>query len=159
MKKLFMAAAISAAFIASPAAAQMYLGAGVGDAKTDDHNTSWKLYGGYQFNPTWGLELGYTDLQQYRGADIESWSASGTGTIPLNERWSLLGKAGVAENRPKALGAGNNTTLLLGVGVGYSLNKNIGLRLEYENIGKLSENAPGGDTTGKIWNLSLKYSL
>ena len=72
---------------------------------------------------------------------------------------SLLGKAGVAENRPKALGAGNNTALLLGVGVGYSLNKNIGLRLEYENIGKLSENAPGGDTTGKIWSLGLKYSL
>lgn len=159
MKKLFVAAAICAAFVAGPAAAQMYLGAGVGDAKTDDHNMSWKLYGGYQFNPTWGLELGYTDLHQYRGADIESWSLSGTGTMPINERWSLLGKVGATKNRPKAFGAGNHTDLLLGVGVEYVLTKNVGVRLEYEDFGKLSKNAPGGDTTGKNWGLSLKYKF
>lgn len=157
MKKLFMAAAICSAFIAGPVAAQLYLGAGVGDGKTDSHHNSWKLYGGYQLTPTWGLELGYIDLGTYRNADIESWSLSGTGTMPLNDRWSLLGKVGATENRPQAIGAGKHTGLLLGVGVGYSISKNVGMRLEYEDLGKLSKNAPGGDTTGKNWALSAKY--
>lgn len=157
MKKILMAAAVAAAFAALPASAQLYLGGGVGEAKTDTRETSWKLYGGYQFNPTWGLELGYTDLGKYRGADIESYSLAVTGTIPLNERWSLLGKLGAAENRPDAAGSSNNTDLLAGVGVGYSLNKNVGVRLEYENFGKLSD--AGGSSKGRNLGLSLKYGF
>jgi OOP family OmpA-OmpF porin len=155
MKKILMALAVSAAFAASPASAQLYLGGGVGEAKTDTRETSWKIYGGYQFTPTWGLELGYNDLGKYRGADIESYSVAGTGTIPLNERWSLIGKLGATENRPDA--GGNHTDVLLGVGVGYSLSKNVGVRLEYEDFGKLSD--AGGSSKGKNVGLSLKYTF
>src|SRR3989304_10143115 len=119
MKKLLMAAAFSAALVAGPASAQMYLGAGVGASKTDTSENSWTLYGGFQFNPTWGLELGYTDLGSYRGSDIESWSLAGPGTLPLGARWSLLGKLGAAANRPNFAGASNHTGLLVGVGGGY----------------------------------------
>lgn len=157
MKKILIASMISAAFAAFPASAQLYLGAGAGEAKTDSHETSWKLYGGYQITPTWGIELGYNDLGKYRGADIESWSLAGTGTIPLNERWSLLGKLGATDNRPDAPGTGNHTAVLLGVGVGYSLSKNVGLRLEYEDFGKLSD--AGGSSRGRNVGLSLKYGF
>lgn len=157
MKKIFVAVAVSAAFVAFPASAQLYLGGGLGEAKTDTRETSWKLYGGYQFTPTWGLELGYNDLGKYRGADIESYSLAGTGTIPLNERWSLLGKLGAAENRPDAPGAGNHTDVLLGVGVGYSLSRNVGVRLEYEDFGKLSD--ASGSSRGRNLGLSLKYGF
>lgn len=155
MKKIFMAAAVIAAFAAFPASAQLYLGGGVGEAKTDTRETSWKLYGGYQFTPTWGLELGYNDLGKYRGADVESYTVAGTGTVPLNERWSLIGKVGAAENRPDV--GGKRTALLLGVGVGYTLSKNVGMRLEYEDFGKLAD--AGGSPRGKNVGLSLKYSF
>lgn len=157
MKKILIVAAVAAAFTALPASAQLYLGGGLGESKTDTRETSYKLYGGYQFNPIWGLELGYTDLGKYRGADIESYSLAVTGTMPLNQQWSLLGKLGAAENRPDAAASGNNTDVLIGVGVGYSFNKNVGMRLEYEDFGKLSD--AGGSSRGKNVGLSLKYNF
>ena len=157
MKKIFMAATVAAAFAAFPASAQLYLGAGVGEAKTDTRETSFKLYGGYQITPMWGVELGYNDLGKYRRADIESYTLAGTGTFPLNERWSLMGKLGAAENRPDAAGTGNHTAVLVGVGVGYSLSKNVGLRLEYEHFGKLAD--AGNSPKGKNVALSLKYGF
>lgn len=157
MKKLLMAAAVAAALVAGQASAQMYLGAGAGSSKTDNREDSWKLYGGYQFNPTWGAELGYNDLGRYRGADVESWTLAGTGTMPLNERWSLLGKLGVAMNRPQSAGLSDRTDLLMGLGVGYTLSRNVGLRLEYEDFGKLAKNGIGSDSRGNNVSLSLKY--
>jgi len=159
MKKLLLAAAFSAAIVAGPASAQMYLGAGVGASKTDTDENSWKLYGGFQFSPTWGLELGYTDLGRYRGSDIESWSLAGTGTLPLGARWSLLGKLGAAANRPNFAGASNHTGLLVGVGVGYSMTRNLGFRLEYEDFGKLSNVGTGNNSRGSNLGLGLKYAF
>jgi OOP family OmpA-OmpF porin len=159
MKKLLIAAACSAALIAGPAAAEMYLGAGVGAAKTDSHENSWKVFAGYQFNPSWAGELAYTDLRHYRGADIESWSLAAVGTQPLNENWDLLGKLGVASNRPHFPGARKHNDALLGVGLGYKLSKTMGLRLEYEDYGKLSDAGAGKDSRGSNLVLSLKSSF
>lgn len=157
MKMLFTAAIFAAALVAGQASAQMYLGAGAGSAKTDNREDSWKLYGGYQFNPTWGAEFGYNDLGQYGGADVEAWTLAGTGTMPLNQQWSLLGKLGVASNRPQYAGAGDRTDLYVGLGVGYSLSRNLGLRLEYEDFGKLSKNGLGPNSRGNNTSLSMKY--
>lgn len=159
MKTLLMAAAFSAALVAGPASAQMYFGAGGGEARTNSSETSWKAYGGYQFTPTWGAEVGYNDLGRYNGANIESWTLAGTGKLPLGERWSLLGKLGAAANRPEFAGAANRTDLLFGVGVGYSLNKNLGLRLEYEDFGSLSKVGNPSNSRGTNLGLSLNYSL
>lgn len=159
MKKALMAAALTTFLVAGPASAQMYLGAGVGSAKTDTRQTSWKLYGGYQFSPVWGMELGYTDLGKYRGADARSWSLAGTGTMALNENWSVLGKLGAASNRSDFPGAGNHTALLAGVGVGLKLTKEVGLRLEYEDFGKLSDVAGGNNVRGRNLGLSVKYAF
>ncbi len=158
MKKILMAAAVAATFIALPVAAQMYVGAGLGSAKNDSREDSWKLYAGYQFNPTWGIEAGYTDLGKYRGADVESWSLAGTGTMPLSERWSLIGKLGASANRPEFAGSSDHTDVLVGLGVGYSFTRNVGLRLEYEDLGKLSD-AGGGSSRGKNLTLSMKYGF
>lgn len=158
MKKILIAAAIATAFVALPASAQLYVGAGVGSSKNDNREDSWKLYGGYQFNPTWGVEAAYTDLGKYRGADVESWSIAGTGTMPLNERWSLIGKLGASANRPEFAGSSDHTDVLVGLGVGYSFSKNVGMRLEYEDMGKLSD-AGGGSSRGQNVSLSLKYGF
>jgi len=159
MKKLLMAGALSIAFIAGPASAEMYVGVGAGATKTDNNENSWKLYTGIQFTPTWGLELGYTGLGSYRGADIESWTLAGTGTMPMGDGWSLLGKLGAASNRPDFSGASNHTDWLVGIGVGYSMTKNLGLRLEYEDFGKLSDVSTGDNSRGRNLGLSLKYAF
>ena len=95
MKKLLMAAALCTAFAAGPAAARMYVGGGIGASRTDTTEKSWKLYSGFQFSPTWGMELAYNDLGRYRNADIK-----------------------------------------------------IGLRLEYEDFGRLSKSPTGADSRG-----------
>lgn len=159
MKRLLTAAALCAGFASAPASAQIYLGLGAGAARTDSHETSWKLYGGYQFSPVWGVELGYNDLGRYRGADIESWTLAGTGTLALNPSWSLLGKLGVAANRARFAGASHEQDLLVGVGLGYSFNKNLGLRLEYEDFGRLSDVGGGNNSRGNNLGLSVKYSF
>jgi OOP family OmpA-OmpF porin len=159
MKKLLMAGALSAAFVAAPALAQTYIGGGIGKSDTDTQENSWKVYGGYQFTPTWGLELGYTDLGNYRGAEVESWSLAGTATLPLNQNWSLLGKLGFARNNAETPSASQKSSTLAGVGVGYALNQNLGLRLEYEDYGKLADTGIGTDDKGSNVVLSVKYSF
>lgn len=109
MNKLLIAAAFSGILLAGPAAAQGYIGGGVGASNTDNTETSWKLYGGYQFNPTWGVEVAYTDLGRYKNGDIESWSLAGTGTMPLDAKWSLFGKLGAASNRPSFNGGSRHS--------------------------------------------------
>lgn len=159
MKKLLMAGALSAAFIAAPAAAELYVGGGVGKSDTDSSENSWKVYGGYQFTPTWGAELGYTDLGKYRGAEVESWSLAGTATLPLADRWSLFGKLGFARNNAEFMGAEQKSSTLAGVGIGYSLNQNLGLRVEYEDYGKLANTGVGTNDKGSNLGVSLKYSF
>ncbi len=159
MKKRLIAAALSAIFIAGPAAAQMYVGGGVGASKTDTNETSWKLYGGYQFTPNWGAELSYNDLGRYRNANIESWTVAGTGTLPMGPSWSLFGKLGLAMNRTRFAGTTNKKDLLVGVGVGYAFTKNVGMRLEYEDYGRLADVAGINNTRGSNVSLSVKYSF
>jgi len=159
MKKLLIAAAVSALLAAGPAAAQLYVGAGVGMAKTDSNETSTKIYGGFHFNPTWGVEVALTDLDRYRGSDIEAWSIAGTARMPIADRWSLMGKLGATSNRPKFSGGSNHSDLLLGVGVGYSVTKNVGVRLEYEDFGKLSNSSVGNNSNGSNLGLSVNYTF
>lgn len=159
MKKILVAAALSATFLAAPAAAQMYIGGGVGASKTDTSETSWKLYGGYQFSPNWGAELAYNDLGRYRNANIESWTLAGTGTIPFNAQWSLIGKLGVAANRTRFAGTTNYKDLLVGIGVGYSFSNKVGLRLEYEDFGRLSDQGGGNNSRGSNIGLSVRYGF
>jgi OOP family OmpA-OmpF porin len=206
MKKILMAAAIAGAFVAAPASAQWYVGAGVGAGRaklgsasassgavtvttqgTDDHDTSAKVYGGYQFTPNWGLEVQYAWLGKYdfnissnvpgvtgRGNyKAESWGVAATGTLPLSNNFYLMGKLGAAFNKVDGgnfcasgpggtacgnLGSDRKTDLLAGVGVGYNFNPKLGVRVEYENFGKMSKDN-GGNIKGENWAVSLKYSF
>jgi OmpA-OmpF porin, OOP family len=205
MKKILMAVAVAGAFVAAPASAQWYAGVGVGSAKTsmgtnsfgvgatnfsftqrDSRDTSWKLYGGYQFTANWGAELQYVDLGRYgyrltsganestSGGKADSWGLAGTGTLPLGSGFSLMGKLGIARNSLSVgstsvtntgvtgtvSGSSTSTALLAGVGLGYNFNRNVGIRAEYENFGKMGQfNNGGGSVRGDNWAISLKYSF
>ena len=158
MKKSLVAAAFSA-LLAGPVAAQAYVGVGVGESNTDSSNASWKVYGGYQFDPVWGVELAYNNLDRNGGADIENLTLAGTGTLALDPNWSLLGKVGVAVNHVNDSGFGSHSDLMLGAGIAYSISKNLGLRLEYEDFGKLGANNNSGNSNAHNLALSLKYGF
>ena len=79
--------------------------------------------------------------------------------MPLTDQWFLLGKLGATSNRPKFSGGGNHSDLLLGLGVGYTMTKNVGLRLEYEDFGHLSNSSIGGNSHGNNLSLSVNYTF
>src|SRR5712691_5882695 len=136
MKRILSAVALSAVFAAAPASAQVYVGAGLGIAHTDSSETSWKILGGYQHDRHWGIEAAYTDLGRYRGSSADSLSLAFTGTLPLDRRWALMAKAGVASNRTRVAGAPDHADALVGIGVAYTDSRRLGLRLEYEQNGR-----------------------
>jgi len=82
-----------------------------------------------------------------------------TGTLPLDRRWAIMGKAGVASNRTRAPGSHDNVDALVGIGVAYTVSRHFGWRLEYEHFGKVE--APGGAFNERASNLALvaKYTF
>jgi opacity protein-like surface antigen len=157
MKKIFVTTLACATLMAGPAFADIYIGGGFGESRTDQSQSSWQLYGGLQFNPTWGLELGYTDLGRDHGTGIKSWSLAGTGTFPLSNTWSLIAKLGGASNRSRSPNSGDHSDTLVGVGIGYTFSKNLDARLQYEDFGKLPTDNLGHQSRGSNWGLSAKY--
>lgn len=169
MKKLLTCCAMAAAFVAVPASAQWYAGVGVGSSKIDgagsgldSSKTSAKLYGGYQITPTWGAEAQYTDLgkREAPGVSIKpsQYSLAGTGTFPVSQSFSLMGKLGVTRNRVDVSGGNNEnkSDLLVGVGVSYAITPKMAVRLEYEDFGKLSSN---GSVRANNYSLNLQYAF
>lgn len=185
MKKLLSAVAVAVAFVAAPAFAQGYIGAGFGSSKISGIDSGTisggnaskgmtKIYGGFQFTPTWGLETQYSDLGSRNvtvaGTSVGSFrtsqlSIAGTGTLPLNSNFSLLGKLGVSANRVNAsadIGSVKNaSSVLIGVGVSYNITPVLSTRLEYEDFGKIGTFTGPPDITARAngYSLSLKYKF
>jgi opacity protein-like surface antigen len=159
MKKIFMAVALSAAFVAAPAFAETYAGAGIGIANTDSNNTSYKLFAGYQSTQYLGVEVAYNDFGKYRGASGNAWSIAGVGTLPLNKFWNITAKLGATMNHTDLASASRHTDLLTGVGVGYIVAPNMIVRLEYEDFGALPKDASGLSSKANNWGLNAMYSF
>ena len=148
-----------------------------------NRGAAWRLLGGYQFSNTFGLEAAYGDLGRYGYASgipglsalgdvrMRAWSLAGTGNLALGQSWSLTGKLGLGNKQaelgrfggplaatPWAAQGGTRSDLLLGLGLGYSVGRGFGLRLEYENYGAAG-GAGNGAAKGDQWAVSLKYSF
>lgn len=98
---------------------------------------SGKLYGGYQINPNFAVEGGITELGALNspGGQVDSYGTfvDAVGILPLNDQWSLLGRAGVAHmaiNTPTGDDGGNG--LKVGLGAEYALSKTMAIRGEWE---------------------------
>lgn len=96
-----------------------------------------KLFGGYQFTPNFALEGGYFDLGhiddgtgrvKLRGAYLDA-----VGLYEFAPKWSVLGRAGLAEGRFTSVGGKDSSPALkLGAGIQYDLTDRVALRTEYE---------------------------
>ena len=118
-----------------------YVGGNIGLAEVDElgeDDMSFKILGGYQINRNFGVELGYTDFGKVSaapGIDVKGNAIElvGVGTLPLNDKFSLLGKLGFAMGEFKGGGASaDSTELTYGIGAQYNLSPVLGLRAEYQ---------------------------
>lgn len=148
MKKQLLVALLGTA-LALPIVAQAegaYVGVNVGRSEIKanggfkDHDTAFKLSGGYDFDKTFGVEAGYVDLGKSEGVKGSAFYVAGTGNFAINEQFSLFAKVGISANRVKVERTNtkfNNTAPIIGVGAAYNFSKTFSLVGEYENFGKV----------------------
>ena len=175
MKKVLLASLLGAAMMA-PAYSQTntvshaevkgpYIGLGVTTSRHEfipETKYSGKLFGGYNFNQTWGIEGGYVGQARFDqsiappGSVPGSHNFSGSGksvyigvkaTVPISARFALISKFGLAHNRGEVQVTDGNaqpiytethgkTGLYSGLGVKFLVTPAIALTLEVERMGR-----------------------
>jgi hypothetical protein len=139
------------------------------------------LDGGYQFSDNFGLELGYGKYGSPKSSgtllganldvteDISGLRFAGTAILPISNSFALTGRLGVSNasltvNSTLTPGAAipgykaSSTSLSYGAGIRYNINKNYGLHLQYENLGKVGDDTIGTDTLSLL-TVGISYSL
>ena len=134
---------------------------GVTRSGGDSSKTSVKVYGGYQITPSWGVEAQVANLGERTVTDsfggvardstkfmVSQLSVAGTATWPVVQNLALVGKLGATINTVSDpvysdnFESENNTGLLAGVGLAFSITPKLTARLEYEDFGKLFSDHP-----------------
>lgn len=126
---------------------------GLGVTVCDDSDTGVKIFSGYQFTENWGLEGGYAELGEavVQGsisgasfsatADVTGVEFLGTGTVPITEKFLLLGKAGLfvwdvdanaTLGTTSATFSDDGTDFTFGIGIEYDFFDIAGIRAEYQ---------------------------
>ncbi len=155
------------------------LGAGLGQARIDDErinsaligggasstsitdnrrDATYKIFGGYQVNPNFGLEAGYVKLGNFgfNSTTIPSGTLNGNvrleginldliGYVPLSTKLSVIGRIGIVNTRARDTFTSSNAVALnnpnshvtdtnykAGMGLSYKFSESISLRGEYE---------------------------
>jgi OOP family OmpA-OmpF porin len=115
-----------------------------------------------------GAEPAAYAVEKY-GYQTSAWTLAGTGVLPLGEAFSLQGRLGWSMATPDAtlgpagLGAGAlgqglgsalpryRSTVLWGVGGHYDWNNRFGLRVDYNNFGRLEDQS---GTRSDLWSIN-----
>lgn len=123
-----------------------YAGGGAGRSSVDvgaydDEDSTFSLFGGYQFTANFALEGGYLDLGEIESGanganlDADSFHLVAVGMLPLSDAFALYAKAGVHRwNAETALpvldGNDSGSDPTYGVGAQYRFNERFSLRLD-----------------------------
>lgn len=130
---------------------QPYVGVKVGQFDLDqngtDDPTAYGIYGGYNFDPNFGVEAEYVgsndaDYGTNGEVDAKSYGAYGTYRYAFpNTGIYAKGKLGVARTKVEGTDtlfsnfSDSDTSLAGGVGLGYSVNPNFSVEAEYDKLG------------------------
>ncbi len=162
----------------APSGNGWYLGGGIRPVAPvlEDTDIGYRHFGGYRFSRNWGVEVGYSDLgrssegmepghlaNQKFGTQASAWTLAGTGVLPLGGSFSVQGRLGLsvatADVALIAPGTGISSalpryrpTVLWGFGGQYDVTGSIGLRLDYNNFGRLSDDPNG--TRSDLWSIN-----
>jgi OOP family OmpA-OmpF porin len=119
----------------------------------DSKDNAWKVFGGYQLNPNFAVELGYANLGQAnaRGslgtASVEAtaFDLVAVGMLPVANRLAAYGKLGMyrgeieARNSLGASASDDGTEMTFGVGVRYDFTRNLAVRAEWQRYQDFSD--------------------
>ena len=148
-----------------------------------DRDSGYRLYAGYQFNRYWALEGGYFDLGKFGytantmpvgsltgDIRLKGWNLDLVGTLPLSERFSLLGRVGAnyADTNDTFTSTGavrvinpnptaRETNYKFGLGVQYAFNDALALRVEAERY-RIND-AVGNNGHVDMATIGLVYSF
>jgi OmpA-OmpF porin, OOP family len=150
MKKIAIAALLSAVIAAPAVAADMYAGVNLGQTKYDisgatkNTATAFGILGGYTFNENFAAEAAYTSLGSVDivpGVTVKGHviGLSGVGSYPFNQQFSLFGKLGFARTTvegsgPNCIGctSDNKSGVTFGFGGQYNVSPTVGIRAGFD---------------------------
>jgi len=141
---------------------------GASNESTRTVDAGFKGFLGYQINRNWAAEVSYvtvgkfqykyTSISRIDDYKVTGWGFSAVPTIPLTDSFSLYGRLGgfFSQARITVRDAGVATSdeqssqisLLAGFGLQYFFSGETGLRIEFENFGKVG-NSTCGTCTGR----------
>lgn len=116
-----------------------------------------RIAGGYHISPMLAVEAGYLMLGDstinYTNASFTSKNTAlqiaAVGTFAVAPTFDLIGKLGMSMNSNKLVGTGagsfinsstSSTSLMFGIGAQYNVNKQVSIRVQYEDFGKFKTN-------------------
>lgn len=131
---------------------------------TGHGNGAGKISLGYWFSKSWGVETSYVPMGQFEqtyGAStfrgkVDSFAVSFLGRLPINDRWSVVGKITLAQNRVKEQSStagvpefsqlrGSSTNLVLpGLEVNYRFNDAVSFLFEVDPRGSAADKVDVG---------------
>lgn len=188
MKQSVFAILALTAFVATPALAdnsgKFYVAGDLGSASYSNVTVGAGTYpnpgvisiaGGYHFSPMLAAEVGYSmfgDSILTNGfvtatVSASSFKIAAVGTYPLNPKFDLIGKLGLANNSQKLVVtpnggsfSGSQSDLLVGVGAQYNMNSQTSLRVQYENFGKFGNfGTTGQKMSASAISLGVAYTF
>jgi OmpA-OmpF porin, OOP family len=139
--------------------------------KDDDWNGSWSLTGGYRLTTWLAVEAGYADLGTLKFHSdtsvpgvfdvdsefkIKGFTAAVVGTLPLSSAFDLHGRVGALFSDTdtnirfpntgfRQSFSGSDEDLFYGAGVGWHVNENWSLSLDYERYQDVGEEGVPGE--------------
>jgi OOP family OmpA-OmpF porin len=130
-----------------------YVGGNLGQSdfkEAGEKDTAFKVLGGYQINRNWGAEVGYTDFGKVTASGVDlkgnALELVGVGTLPINDKFSVYGKAGFARGEIKATGSSDDSVeLTYGIGVQYNFSPVFGIRGEWQKYPDVGNGATDVD--------------
>lgn len=122
---------------------------------------------GYHFSPIWAVEGGYTSIADSTFStngtgtftySQSMWNAAAVGTYAVNENFEVFGKLGLGIVSAKAAVTGTTTlngvtntsisaatsSVIYGIGAQYNFSKRVGVRAQYESLGKTTPDSSTG---------------
>jgi OmpA-OmpF porin, OOP family len=137
----------------------------------NDHETAWKLYGGYQFHPNLAVEGGYYDLGRYNygytapggsgNSRYQGLNLDLVARMPFADRFAVFGRVGGAYTRARSDFGGTSRSESrwgpkAGIGLEYAITPAVALRGEWERY-RIRDAVRGrGDvdalTVGVVWH-------
>jgi OOP family OmpA-OmpF porin len=175
------------AFAQARSDAGWYLGASFGQSEVDiegcdlagvtcdEKDTAWRILGGYRINRNFAIELGFHQFGDASASgpggnlnfEANAFELVGLGAFPLGNEFSIYGKAGLYRGETKVTGSTfltgpvdikeTNTDLTYGIGAQYDVNRQLGIRLEWQRYTNMGDNATIGESDVDVMSVGLVF--